>query len=184
MKKFAAVFGALFLIAAFALGAIGGWIWLLNVCAAAVSSLLVAAFSFASYSKMVKNAARENDGYLTAIDDPHELFDEDAPIAENGAIAENTAPNTEKDASEKNIAPNPETNEINAPNTEKDDAPPPKKLRYFLGSFAPLRLIGYGVLAIVTIALIASGLFALAPFLIALGILPLSALLSAAIFKE
>lgn len=155
--RFGAAFAAVTAAIAIALTSYGGVLWLLNALAAAIGSFCAALGSFMTYRSLVLREAAQSDGVLDTIDDKAGLYDEDTPIEPEGKA--------------QTIEP------------EQSDKTPALKTKaaYAVRWFSPIRALGYAPLIIGFFALHTNGVFMPAPFLIALGALPISALLFAAL---
>ncbi|MDR1911891.1 MAG: hypothetical protein LBQ52_06050 [Helicobacteraceae bacterium] len=151
IARFGAVYAAIAVIIAAALGFFGGFLWIVNAISAAIGSFLVAIASFAAQRKIVLEAVKNSDGVLDTIDDKEKLYDEDTPQEQNEQTQDD-------------------------PKT-----PLKTKAFYAMRSFSLSRIFAYAVFVLGFFALYSGGAFAPAPFLIGLATLPISALIFAAI---
>jgi hypothetical protein len=181
IARFVAVYAAIAVIIAAALGFFGGFLWIINAISATIGSFLVAITSFAAQRKIVLEAVKNSDGVLDTIDDKEELYQEDEPIAADLKTDQARSPEAKACDENRNQA-------TDAPRESEQDAdgkiPPKIKAKYALRSFSPTRLIAYGAFVLIFFALYSIDAFAPAPFLIGLSALPISALAFAIISKE
>jgi len=141
---------------------------MLNSQVGAISALAVAVGSFMGYRQSIKEQVEKLEGLqdddrdeLDAIDDPHELFDEE--------------PINEKELS------NEEVKQIFAEEKAKVKQQSNVKNLFlsFKGIFSPFRLIGYGVLLFGFFWLEGNGKLVILPYLLGLSLLPFSSVVMA-----